>query len=71
MTNDRETQKYLRLFNKMNKLFERENVSPLDALPSLLIAAAEAAIEANLTLDDFKEILQGAIDHYIERKKNE
>ncbi len=70
MTNDKQTQEYLRLFNKMNKLFERERITPLQAMPPLLIAAAEAAIEADLTLADFTEILQGAIDHYIHRKKN-
>jgi len=60
MTNDKETQSYLRLFNKMNKLFEREEITPLEAIPPLLIASAEAAIE----------ILQGAVDHYVQRKKN-
>ena len=70
MTNDKETQSYLRLFNKMNKLFEREEITPLEAIPPLLIASAEAAIEANLSLADFTEILQGAVDHYVQRKKN-
>ena len=57
MSNDKETQKMLRLFNKLNKLFIRENISPLESIPPLLIAAMEAALIEHLTKREFAIVL--------------
>jgi len=64
-----ENQKNLRLYNKMRKLFEREEPEPLQALTAMLILCADSAIDEGLNLADFVMMLGGSIEHFVEVNK--
>ena len=65
----RENQKNLRLYNKMRKLFEREEPEPLQALTAMLILCADSAIDEGLSLMDFVMMMGGSIEHFVEVNK--
>jgi hypothetical protein len=71
MTNDKETQKMLRLFNKLNKLFSREKISPLESISPLLVAAMEASITEKLSYHTFCGVVEDIKERFKNRTENE
>lgn len=67
--NDPETQKRLKLLNKMNKLFERLDVAPLDAIPSMILGIVESSVNLRLSKEDFAIVLKSAGEIFCTRQK--
>lgn len=64
MNNDKDTQRHLRLFNKVNKLLKREKATANDVCTAFAIGMAHGAAKLELTDEAFIEVVEFCWAHF-------